>query len=106
MGYYTDYDLSSLTDEQLDKVNEVSGYGFTHSYNDSCKWYGCVEDMKKVSLLFPDEVLEISGKISGKLVRLYGEESGDVWQAYFKNGKAQMCKAVLTFEDFDENKLI
>lgn len=96
MGYYTDYDFSDLTDEQLQTVNEVSEYNFSHSYNDSCKWYSWHEHMIEVSKRFPDDLLVISGD---------GEEQGDQWKAYFKNGKSQVCKAVITFEEFDESKL-
>lgn len=52
--------------------------------------------MRKVSTMFPDELLTISG---------VGEESGDIWKAYFLNGKAQICQAQIIFEDFDKNKL-
>ena len=94
MGYYTRYDLTDLSDEVVEKVNEVSGYNFDNDYiSDDCELYNWNEDMKEVSKLFPDQLLAISGE---------GEESGDIWKAYFKNGKSQICTATLTFENFDE----
>lgn len=97
MGYYTNYDLTNLTDEQIEKVNEMSGYSFTNQYvSDSVKWYSWNETMKEVSKLFPDQPLIIEGE---------GEEAGDIWKAYFKNGKSQIMEAKITFEEFDESKL-
>lgn len=97
MGYYTRYDLTNLSDEVIEKVNEISGYNFSNSYeSDGCKWYNRIEDMKEVSLLFPNQLLQIEGE---------GEESGDIWKAYFKNGKCQVCEAKITFDEFDESRL-
>lgn len=96
MGYYTYYDLSELSDEQIEAVNDVSGYNFSGKHDDSCKWYSWHEHMIEVSKLFPNDLLTISGD---------GEEQGDQWKAYFKNGKSQVCKAIITFEEFDESKL-
>lgn len=35
-----------------------------------------------------------------------GEESGDMWKAYYKNGKQQIEPAVITYGEFDESKLV
>lgn len=32
MGYYTNYDLTELTDEQVEKAAEVSGYSLNNQY--------------------------------------------------------------------------
>ncbi len=97
MGYYTNYDLSELSDEVVERVNEISGYNFSNSYtSDGCKWYKREEDMREVSKEFPGELLVISGE---------GEESGDIWRAYFKNGKCWFAPAKIVFEEFDESKL-
>jgi hypothetical protein len=34
-----------------------------------------------------------------------GEESGDIWKAYYKNGKSFRANAQVTFEEFNESKL-
>ena len=97
MGYYTNYDLTELTDEQVEKAAEVSGYSLNNQYEtDKIKWYSWNSDMRKVSTMFPDELLTISG---------VGEEPEDIWKAYFLNGKSQICQARIVFEDFDKNKL-
>lgn len=92
MGYYTDFDLSSNSDEVVEALQKQSEY----SYFRGIKWYEHEDDCKKVSLLFPDTVIEVSGE---------GEESGDVWKAYYKNGKSFRAEAVVTFEPFNESKL-
>ena len=97
MGYYTDFELnysSNERDKVQERLEEISN-GYTG--NDSgVKWYNHEEDMKQLSREFPDILFELCGE---------GEESGDIWEKYFKNGKMQCCKAVLTFEPFDEAKL-
>ena len=35
-----------------------------------------------------------------------GEDSGDIWKQYFKNGKTFKAKAVLMFEDYSAYKLL
>lgn len=104
MGYYTRFKLSMFIyqDEKtskkyndvVEKIKEVSGY--SNPFGEEVKWYDWEEDMKKVSLQFSDIVLILEGE---------GEESGDIWRAYFKNGKYQYCPAEITFDEFDETKL-
>jgi hypothetical protein len=53
--------------------------------------------MRKVSKHYPDLVFKLSGE---------GEESGDVWVEYYKNGKMQRCSTKITFDEYDESKLI
>jgi len=45
------------------------------------------------------EIFEEIGIISG-----YGEENGDIWRKYFKNGKTHFSKAKIVFDDFDPEK--
>lgn len=98
MGYYTDYDFSNNSQEVIEAIHALADYpiygnGGNIQY---AKWYEWKEHLKEVSERFPDEVISIEGE---------GEESGDIWKAYFKNGKSFKAQAVLTFEEFDESKL-
>ena len=102
MGYYTTFSLSTNPPEvikdvlncgvqQLDSIFDIDGKSF-----DSSKWYGHEEDMRIVSDNFPDVLFTLKGE---------GEEAGDVWIKYFKNGMMQSCYAKLVFEEYDESKL-
>lgn len=107
MGYYTSYRLGvkSTTAEMevaiikdLRSTNENARYaldeeGYTQ---EACKWYDCVDDMNEFSKKYPEVLFTMSGE---------GEESGDIWEHHFKNGKSQLCQAIMTFPPYDENKL-
>lgn len=98
MGYYTDYDASENSLEIQEAIEKISDYSGWHDgkLND-VKWYDHEEHCGEVSKMFPDQVIKLSGA---------GEESGDIWVKYFKNGKCQVAEAKITFEPFDESKLI
>ena len=55
-----------------------------------------MDDMKELSLRHPEVVFTLDGQ---------GEESGDVWRMYFKNGKFHKSEVTITYEAFDESKL-
>lgn len=95
MGYYTDYDISNNREEVADAIEEASGYSW-YSRSMNGKWYDWHDHCTAVSKRFPDELITVEGD---------GEEQGDHWKAYFKNGKSQKCEAIITFEPFDESKL-
>lgn len=63
---------------------------------DKTKWYEHEEDMLKISNSFPTVLFKLKGE---------GEESGDLWIKYFKDGKVQRCMAKITFDEFDESKM-
>lgn len=107
MGYYTRFHLSwdgDIDEEELKKaLLKHDCYGiYNEDYEieineaDSCKWYSYEEDMKELSKEFPDIIFDLYGE---------GEESGDQWHTYFKNGKMQECPAIVSFEPYDEAKL-
>lgn len=114
MGYYTRFDMevTPYPSEEIEKLmikslSEISeGYfepnGDYHYdflsdlLSESMKWYDWEKDMTALSKKYPDYLFELSGE---------GEESGDMWKCYFKNGKSQYCRARIEFDEFDENKL-
>jgi hypothetical protein len=97
MGYYTDFDFSNNEPEVIQAIESVSGYGESESGRyDDIKWYSWEDNIKAVSLQFPDKIIMISGE---------GEEQGDVWEAYARNGKLKILKAEVTIPDFDESML-
>lgn len=60
---------------------------------EDCKWYSHERDLK-----------EFSEEYSGYLFTLHGEgeEVGDIWNKYFKNGKMQKAKAQIIIPEFNE----
>jgi len=114
MGYYTDFKLDVLDQapigsktpieditKAIDKLDyfRAEGYGeslLNHEL-DSIKWYDYQDDMKNISSQFPNVLFTLRGE---------GEENGDIWVAYFKNGKVQQSKAKITFDEFNESKLV
>ena len=110
MGYYTRYELQIESEDPSaegmiwDHIIDEQGEGFGGRYYgvsrngdaDTCKWYEHEDEMKDLSKKFPSALFILSGE---------GEESGDIWRKYFKGGKMQTCRAVLTFEPYDETKL-
>lgn len=112
MGYYTRYELNVRNIDLNDadyllqhakiRVSEIDdGYGTFGSLMDGnmeeCKWYDYDADMKKISREHPGVLFELTGD---------GEEQGDQWITYYKDGKSQHCKAQITFEPYDPNKLV
>jgi len=111
MGYNTTYDLKWDVSNSKTTWDEISSeialrqeaeteffYAVDESgrTTDECKWYGHEEEVAKFSKIYPDVLFELSGE---------GEESGDIWRKYFKNGKIQICRAEIVFPPFDESKL-
>lgn len=99
MGYYTRHELTIVSggDPNIDYEEEIAKTtDYNHLFEDEIKWYDCDEDMKKFSKLHPDTLFLIDGE---------GEESGDIWRAYYKNGKSFRASAKLVFEEFSEEKL-
>lgn len=73
-------------------------YGVDHEGEptESCKWYEWEADIRRLSKQFPDVLFTLSGE---------GEESGDIWKAYFLGGKMHKEKAVIQVPPFDKKKL-
>ena len=111
MGYYTHFELSVFEGTvDLDAVNKVisriindddeyeafENLGGVLVCNDDMKWYDHDEDTAEMSKKFPGVVFCLDGK---------GEESGDIWRCYYKDGKIQICRAVISFSEYDPKKL-
>lgn len=102
-------DIRATFDERLSLEVELervlsedtpSGYGkwidFVNGDADTCSWYDHDVDMKWLSEKFPTVLFTLKGE---------GEESGDMWIKYYRNGKCQECRAEIVFAPFDESKL-
>jgi len=108
MGYYTNHILSIVesktrvnnnVQEYINNHEEIE-YGLGDSFGENeeaHKWYTHEDDMKELSKNFIDTLFLLEGE---------GEEGGDLWKEYYRNGKMQRCDAKLTYDDFDEDKLI
>lgn len=115
MGYYTSFDLdNNATGEVLGQIESHimnlyqengSYYGImwcfdeeldSFDHGEPCKWYSHEIEMIKLSSVFPEVLFTLKGE---------GEDAGDIWIKYFKGGKLQISKAIISFEDFDETKL-
>lgn len=122
MGYYTYYTFSvqenkyndeDIIDYMYDKMKKDDWfYPFSCSLEDSlglkgktdfglnpdqsCKWYEHDEEMTDLSRQFPENIFCLYGE---------GEETGDLWYTYYKNGKKQYCPARIEFDEYDETKL-
>jgi len=99
MGYYTKHELSIVSgnDFETDYEQEIRDFiDYQGLFDESTKWYDCEKDMKKYSKTHPKTIFCISAE---------GEESGDIWKAYFQDGKMFKTKAELVFEEFSTDKL-
>jgi hypothetical protein len=94
------FDKSNFADLELELSKVLSsGYTleeFVGGRCDTTKWYEHEKEMKDVSKKFPDVLFVLKGE---------GEESGDLWIKYFKDGKMQVANANIIYDDFDPGKL-
>lgn len=96
MGYYTTYKVTSDADgddeETFGKVLEALAEYTPDAFfgGDTIKWYEHEEHMRKLSLMYP----EVSFRLDGE-----GEESGDVWVKWFKNGKMAEWRLVVSLPE-------
>jgi len=117
MGYYTRYTLEvkgegPILDQfvrDFDDNKQMCAYGGLRGvtalevngkelYNDAeaCKWYDCDTDLKLLSKEYPNLLFTLSGK---------GEEAGDLWRNYYRNGHAQACRAKIIYDEPDLDRL-
>lgn len=104
MGYLTQYTLKvwdPLTLEEIEDQASIIG-NFTQAVgyaidsngdcNDSVKWYDWETDTREFSKNNPNYIFFLTG---------IGEETGDLWQAYFFDGKVQKVEARIEYDPFD-----
>lgn len=107
MGYCTNYSLetdatpdSEVAENIAARLRDDEGEGdFVYALEekiagveygprDACKWYEHQKDLVELSKQFPGVLFTLSGE---------GEENGDLWKLYVRNGVAQEAKAVITY---------
>lgn len=97
MGYNTDYDFSENSPEVIAAIEQISGYGDSDDGQYwGVKWYDALKDVKEISKDFPDELIKLEG---------VGEDHGDYWQFWAKNGLTKYLKGKVVFEDFTTSML-
>lgn len=105
MGYLTRYTLEvAPKGENFEEIKtsiisenyEMTAWDLIDGNVDDCKWYDHDDEMKAFSKKFPKALFTLNGE---------GEESGDVWRAYYQNGKSVKYHAEISFPGFDSKKL-
>lgn len=112
MGYETYFELDLLEinktkaheleaklcqDPTLAEHQQNLAEQFAADFEQRTKWYDSHENLIEYSKQYPDVIFILSGE---------GEEAEDLWKSYYKNGKGQQTRAVITYPDYDENLLI
>ena len=115
MGYYTRYNLEIklVKNNNLIDLDTTEAYKTIEDLRNNCtsaayalddcglnsepvKWYESTKNLKTFSKNYPSYLFILSGE---------GEEAGDLWKVYFINGKHQIAQAIITYPEFDINKL-
>lgn len=103
MGYYTSFelDVQPWADDIIPafrSINATAEYCLSESGSteESAKWYDHKEDLVAFSRSYPDTLFVMSGE---------GEENGDMWKLYVKNGKSFYAEAIITYPEYDESLL-
>lgn len=81
MGYYTSYSITVIPETQEEAVLIELANHSDYIFDDGMlygRWYHWEEDCREVSSKYPESVITVDG---------VGEENGDQWVAYFKDGK-------------------
>jgi hypothetical protein len=63
--------------------------------SDEVKWYEHAEDMCKLSEALPSVIFQLEGE---------GEENGDLWKAWYKDGRQVIHQAEIVIKPLDENE--
>ena len=113
MGYYTTFKGSvSGPEDSLRRFKEDAEKGLTFSdydiefsdffdnylrYGETMKWYSHEEDMIALSKKYPNVLFSLQGE---------GEEPGDIWKAWYRNGRSVTAKAQITFNEPDLDRVL
>lgn len=107
MGYMTSYNLNvcnaaSLVvldpiEREIELMNVFEEGDAKSGWYVWTTWYDWEEDMILLSKKFPDVLFKLHGT---------GDDPEDLWEAYFFDGKIQVCPVKITYDDFDPAKLI
>lgn len=105
MGYYTWYEFENVTGEHAEDFKRhfdegvvEAEYGWLHemfagvpgSAFDEMQWYERIEDMTRISILYPNTLFVINGR---------GEDHDDVWKEYYRNGMVERVYPTLVYSD-------
>lgn len=115
MGYYSNFNIEvkldkdckydeSMIDNIIQEIADsddctnpyeefhyLDFYPANGSWFGNMKWYTCEEDMKELSKDFPGVLFIVSVK---------GEECGDLWKLYAKEGKTQRCNVKIIYDEY------
>jgi hypothetical protein len=98
---YTKYHLVVLkgSDYKTNYRREISeAAGYDDCFDErKIKWRNMERDMREYSKKHPEVLFEIYGT---------GKRNGNIWKEYYLNGKMQKEYANITFDKFDEKKLV
>ena len=107
MGYITQFDLDlDGPEEALQEFVEAGDNGgetasgvyymdFVNGETISCKWYNSKEDMIELSKKFPELLFSVDAA---------GEEPGDLWKAWARNGKYKRIEPEMIWPKVDLDK--
>lgn len=113
MGHYTTYKgkvegTGPIMDKFMDDAHSGDAFGdsnwsfplldFTEEYindGESMTWYEHEIHVLGVTMKYPNLLFTLEGE---------GEETGDIWKKYFRNGKMVEVRAVVTFPEVDLDK--
>ena len=73
-------------DDFKEKFEEITSYTLPDAFEEDIKWYDCEEDMKKVSLAFPDYYFVVNRVGEEHCFTDMTKFSNDVSCNQFKNG--------------------
>lgn len=105
MGYYSNFKLEIYHPDNEDIIADLRGHNEdAHkalqddgNTNEPTKWYDMDKDMKEFSKKYPDALFEMHRE---------GESGGDdQCNYYFQNGRSQVCWVILSFPDYDPDKM-
>lgn len=105
MGYSTSFEMSVYEGDKTiaEILNENEDFGGLDyavdsdgETSDSVKWYKHEADTLELSVKYPDITFQLNGE---------GEDQGDVWRKYFRNGKVVSVYAQITFPELDLRSL-